>query len=145
MSGVTAFQIPANTEEICVSAYANRLNGTAIPSTATAALWAHSFSSRGSRSRVTARNATRTTAPLSTRPRATYAGGSAETPTLMNKKLEPQIRPNAASPGSHCRAETAAGGAATAGAVVVTASRYSAQVEISVVTTDVPGVHPQDG
>ena len=71
IKGVVAFQIPASTEEICVSPYENNVNGAAMPTTATTALSAHSETSRGHRCRVTASRTTSTIAPLRTRPSAT--------------------------------------------------------------------------
>ncbi len=71
------------------------------PMTAITALCPQVPMSRGSRRPVASKINSSTSAPLATRPSATYSGCSSDTPTLMNRKLEPQIAPSASMPGSH--------------------------------------------
>ncbi len=56
----------------------------------------HSRAPRGSRSRLTAIAATRIAVPNSSRPRVTWKGAYPSVPTLINRKLKPQISDRAA-------------------------------------------------
>jgi hypothetical protein len=90
-SGVVAFQIPATNEGMRCSAYPNKVNGTTTPSVAATARCPQVRRSWGSRRRVTASSTDRVAAPMAARPKVTYTGGSSRTPTLISRKLAPQM------------------------------------------------------
>jgi len=79
------------TEETRCSPYPKRVKGSDTPSAATTARWPHSRASRGNRSRVTASTTSNTTVPAATRANVSHSGCSSRTPTLMNRKLVPQM------------------------------------------------------
>jgi len=93
-SGVVALQIAVATDGMRCSAYANSVNGTVLSSVAATAACAHRRGSRGNASRRTAKTAISASAPTTIRPSTICSGANASSPTLMSKKLAPQIAVN---------------------------------------------------
>src|SRR6266498_3579644 len=102
-SGSAAFQMPASTEDTRCSPKPNSVNGAETPSVGTTIRWAQIFGSRGSRSRVTVSRITRVAAPVATRPNVSQSGCSSRTPTLMHRKLVPQMAATSRNAGNHAR------------------------------------------
>src|SRR3954466_15173676 len=98
-SGVVAFQMPASTDEMRVSPSASSRNGIELPNRAITNRWPHTPRPAGSFPRVTASAISSTPAPSATRPNATSTGANASTATLIERKLDPQIRASSANRG----------------------------------------------
>src|SRR5437763_7945919 len=113
ISGVVAFQIPARTEATRCSPYAKRVNGAAAPMTPTTARCPQTRGLRGSRTRVSSRTASTVRAPATRRPSETYIGCNCRIPTLMNRKLDPQMKASARYPGSQERGSCLSGAVTT--------------------------------
>ncbi|SDD59486.1 hypothetical protein F610DRAFT_04854 [Streptomyces sp. LaPpAH-199] len=94
-SGEVALQIPASVEGIVSSAYENRENGNALRSSAATVRCPQVRAERGSRSRRIAMAATRTAVPANSRPKVTWNGAYPSVPTLISRKLKPQMRESA--------------------------------------------------
>jgi hypothetical protein len=83
--------MPATIDDTLVSPNANRANGIELNSVAIANRCSHVRRPRGRRSRRATRIATSASAPSAQRANATWSGAKSSTPTLMNRKLEPQM------------------------------------------------------
>lgn len=88
-------QIPARVDGMVSSAYAKRENGSALRKNAATKRWPQVRPERGSRSRRTAIATARTAVPNSRRPNVTWNGAYPSVPTLMRRKLKPQMRESA--------------------------------------------------
>lgn len=95
-SGEVALQMPARVDGMVSSAYANSENGRALSRNAATARCPQVRAPRGSRSRRTAIATASTAVPNTSRPSVTWNGAYPWVPTLMSRKLKPQIRDSAA-------------------------------------------------
>lgn len=129
-SGEVALQMLTSVEGMVSSAYAKRENGSALRKNAATVRWAQMRAGRGSRSRLTARTASSTSAPKATRPSVTCRGAKPWVPTLMKRKLKPQTRERTAKRSCQLRARPPVLGLAVVVAVPV---RSEVAAEVAVV------------
>jgi hypothetical protein len=90
--GEAALQTPASVEGMVSSAWAKSENGSAFRKNAATARCPQVRAPRGSRSRRTAIATASTAVPDSRRPRVTWNGAYPSVPTLIRRKLKPQMR-----------------------------------------------------
>lgn len=83
--------MPASVEGIVSSAWANSENGSAFRKNAATARCPQVRAPRGSRSRRTTIATASTAVPDSRRPRVTWNGAYPSVPTLIRRKLKPQM------------------------------------------------------
>lgn len=87
--------MPASVEGIVSSAWANSENGSAFRKKAATARCPQVRAPRGSRSRRTTIATASTAVPDSRRPRVTWNGAYPSVPTLIRRKLKPQMSDSA--------------------------------------------------
>ena len=103
LSGVVAFQIPATTDDTSVSPQAKSAKGTELNRTAIAIRCSQASRPRGRASRRSTRIASSAIAPSTQRRNATCSGSNARSPTLMKRKLAPQMALRTTNSGSQSR------------------------------------------